>query len=309
MSTKHVIAIVGATASGKTDVGERVARELGGEVVCADSRQVFHQLDIGTGKPSVDERASLGHHLFDALSLGETASAGWYAGAVQAVCTSIWERGCTPVLVGGSGLYLRAAREGLAATPPPDPAVRARLMEEMELQGSEAMHTRLRSHDPETAARLQPRDRQRIVRALEVFEGTQRPLSWWHRQEHATPTGDDWHVFELCRDPEEIRIRIAERTTWMFRNGLVDEARELLVSEHTAALRRLRAIGYDEAIAWIEGQTTRDAAETTTNHRTAQLAKRQRTWFRHQMQCSIIEEVEPGRAAQAIVATYAAAIG
>jgi tRNA dimethylallyltransferase len=278
----HAVALVGATATGKSALGEALARALDAEVVCCDSRQVFAELELGTGKPSPAERAAWPHHLFDALRLGEHASAGWFARAAGEACAAVRQRGRLPLLVGGSGLYLRALREGLAPTPPHDPDLRRRLRAELDQLGPEALHARLAAIDPRTAGRLSPRDRQRIGRALEVHELTGQPLSWWHERTPAAPADAPWAVLEIVVDPAELRQRIARRTTWMFSHGLVEEARALVDSGAREVLRALRAIGYDEAMDVIDRRLDRAAAEARVNLRTARLAKRQRTWFRHQ---------------------------
>ena len=277
-----VVSVVGATATGKTAVAERLAEALGAELVCADSRQVYRDLEVGTGKPTRAERAARPHHLFDALSLGQRASAGWYARAAAEARDAIRARGRVPLLVGGSGLYLKAAEHGLSGEPPHDPERRARLRAELEAHGPQALHDRLRAVDPATAARLAPGDRQRVTRALEVAEASGRPLSWWHAQPSAPPA-ERWIHLELVVDAAALRQRIARRTTWMFDHGLVEETRALVEAGHEAALRALRAVGYDEALDLLAGTVTRAAAEARTAQRTHQLAKRQRTWFRHQM--------------------------
>lgn len=276
-----IVAIVGETATGKTDVGEAVAAALGGEVVCADSRQVFAELDIGTGKPDAGSRAARPHHLFDALHLGTAASAGTYLRAAREVCAGIHARGRVPVLVGGSGLYLEAARRGIAAAPPADPARRRVLLAEAAREGSAALHRRLAAGDPETAARVAPGDAQRIIRALEVLQSSGRPLSWWHARPHAPGIEGRWLSFRIGCPTPALRARIERRTEWMFAAGLIEETRALLAGEHADALRALRAIGYDEAAALLEGRLDRGAAEARTTLRTIQFAKRQRTWFRH----------------------------
>lgn len=282
MTRPQAIALVGATASGKSALGARLARALDAEIVCCDSRQVFADLEIGTGKPDPAERAAWPHHLFEALRLGQHASAGWFAREAAAACEGVRARGRLPLLVGGSGLYLRALRHGLAPTPPRDPEVRRRLGEEMEALGPEALHARLAAVDPGTAGRIGVRDRQRIARALEVHALTGRPLSWWHERTPDPAAAAPWAVLEIVVEPGELRGRIARRTSWMFANGLVEETRALIETGRGEALRALRAIGYDEAIDLIEGRLDRAGAETRVNLRTAQLAKRQRTWFRHQ---------------------------
>jgi len=293
MGTRRLVAVVGVTAAGKTELGERLAEALGGEVVCADSRQVFRDLELGTGKPTVDERARRPHHLFDALALDERASAGWYARVAHDVCEAIRARGRSPILVGGSGLYLRAAMQGLASEPPADPEIRRRLRAELETDGPEALHQRLEAGDPLTAARLAPRDRQRIVRALEVLETSGRPLSWWHAGQEGPRDVSDWRVLEVAVEPAELRLRIATRSRWMFANGLVEETRSLVARGLGPALRALRAIGYDEALDHLEGALSREAAIAQTTLRTAQLAKRQRTWFRHQVEATELRAADP----------------
>ncbi len=288
MSARPVVAIVGATATGKTEVGEEVARELGGEVVCADSRQVFRELEIGTGKPDRARRAARPHHLFEALALEEKPSAGWYAKAARETCAAIHARGSVPVLVGGSGLYLHAARVGLSAAPPEAPGVRARLRAEAVAVGGAELHRRLATVDPESAARLDPNDAKRITRALEVWESSGQPLSWWHSQPAAPAVEGTWQVVELTLEPRELVNRISERTRGMFQSGLIEETRALIESGRGPALRPLHAIGYDEAWDLIEGRLDRKAAEARTDLRTAQLAKRQRTWFRHQVSAELV---------------------
>jgi tRNA dimethylallyltransferase len=284
-SDRAVVAVIGATATGKTAVAETLAERTGGEIVCADSRQVFRELEIGTGKPTPAERAARPHHLFEAWTLEREArpSAGWFAAAARDAIAGIHARGRLPIVVGGSGLYLRAAMSGLAAMPPADPAARERLDAEIEREGIAALHHRLERLDPETAARLKPRDRQRIVRALEVLESTGRPLTWWHAQQEGPRVEGQWALFELVIRPEALGRRIESRTRSMFEGGLIEETRKLIGRGLGPSLARLRAVGYDEAAALIEGALTRDAAESLTRRRTVQLAKRQRTWFRHQI--------------------------
>ncbi len=304
MSAPAIVAIVGATATGKTEVGEAVAERLGGEIVCADSRQVYAELEIGTGKPGRPARVERPHHLFDALSLGMPASAGWYARAAAAACAAIFARGATPILVGGSGLYLRALQTGLSGQPPQAPEIRARLLDEAETLGHDALHRRLAEHDPETAARVAPRDVQRVTRALEVLEASGKPLSWWHRAPVQSPLDAVWHVFEIQVEAEELGRRIAARTRAMFAGGLVDEVRTTLGAGKEGELRALAAVGYDEALDLISGASTLAEAEERTNRRTRQLAKRQRTWFRHQIQAERVDGAvrAPRAASDAILA-------
>ena len=283
MGRPPVLAVVGATATGKTQLAEVLAETVAGEVVCADSRQVFRELEIGTGKPPPALRQARPHHLFEALSLGERASAGWYARACLAVREEVRAKSRLPILVGGSGLYLRAAQRGLSGEPPHDAGLRRRLQDEIEALGPEELHRRLAVVDPIVAARIGNRDRQRIARALEVFEASGRPLSWWHATARPQQPGEQWQVVELCATAQDLDQRIATRTRWMFEAGLVEETRALLAAQKSEPLQALHAVGYDEALGLIEGRWDRGEAERRTNLRTRQLAKRQRTWFRHQV--------------------------
>ena len=282
MKARPVIALVGTTASGKTDLAEALAARLGAEVICADSRQVFAELEIGTGKPASQARATLPHHLFDALHLGERASAGWYARVAGRVLSDVGARGRMPLLVGGSGLYLKSLGEGLSPAPPHDPELRERLRAEYASGGPEALHARLAKVDPPTAARLAPRDRQRVTRALEVYESSGQPLSWWHSRP-GTGAAGEWIVLELKIPATVLRERIARRTRAMLAGGLVEETRALLAAGHGLTLHALRAIGYDESMELLAGRCDAAEAERRISLRTVQLAKRQRTWFRHQI--------------------------
>ena len=279
-----VIAIVGATATGKTALAEAVAEALDGELVCADSRQVYRELETGTGKPTPEQRARRPHHLFEALELDRRASAGAWVRAAAETCGAIRERGRTPVLVGGSGLYLRALQHGIASEPPHDAALRARLADEVRSVGVAAMHQRLQQVDPVIAARVAATDTQRVTRALEVWMASGHPLSWWQRERPGGALPAEWRTVELTHEPVRLAERIAARTHDMFEHGLIEETHALLDRGRGEALQALRAVGYDEALELLRGTIDRGEAEARTNRRTRQLAKRQRTWFRHQME-------------------------
>jgi len=278
---RRLAAIVGATATGKTALGEELALRLGGEVVCADGRQVFRELEIGTGKPTPAERSARPHHLFDWLTLAERPTAGRWARAAATVCEDCFRRGVTPVLVGGSGLYLAALHEGLHPEPPRDPELRARLEAECAAAGAPQMHARLRAVDPAAAAALAPRDGQRVLRALEIVTASGHTLSWWRERPRQRPLEAEWHAWEVTCDAGQLVERIEQRTREMWQAGLLAETRALVAAGHEANLRRLAAIGYDEALAVLAGARTQSQAEATMSLRTRQLAKRQRTWFRH----------------------------
>jgi tRNA dimethylallyltransferase len=264
-------------------VGEAVAARLGGAVVCADARQVYRELERGTGKPTPAERAARPHHLFDLWSLGERASAGGWARAAAETCERLFTLGVPPVLVGGSGLYLAALERGLHPEPPRDEALRVAFGEEWEALGATALHARLAALDPEAAAALRPRDRQRVLRALEIVTLSGRTLGWWRERPPAPPLEAEWRTFELTVPPARLDERIAERARAMWAAGLPDEVRGLVEAGAGGALRELSAIGYDESLAVLEGALGEAEALARMTLRTRQLAKRQRTWFRHQM--------------------------
>ncbi len=294
---RRIVAIVGATATGKTALGETLAGRLGGAVVCADARQVFRELELATGKPTPAERAARPHHLFDLWELGERASAGGWARAAAATCARLLDQGVPPVLVGGSGLYLAALRRGLHPEPPRDPALREALARECEALGAEAMHARLAALDPAAAAALRVRDRQRVVRALEIVTAGGHTLDWWRARPPEPPLSAEWRTVELTAPPARLAARIEVRARAMWDSGLLDEVRGLVRAGKSEALRALRAIGYDEALAVLEGTLDPEAAVARMALRTRQLAKRQRTWFRHQLPAEAVvfepEDAEP----------------
>lgn len=293
MSDAPIFALVGATATGKTDLAEALADRLDAEIVCLDSRQVFRELDAGTGKPDAAARAARPHHLFDALSIDERPSAGWYAREAARVIGDVRARGRRPLLVGGAGLYLRALREGLAEEPVLDPAARDALRREHAAMPLEDLHARLAARDPAAAAKLRPRDRQRISRALEVIEATGGTLAEWQARGATPAVTGEWRVVEVRIAAAALARRIEARTRWMFEHGLLEETRALLAAGREESLRRLCAVGYDEALALLAGTMTRPDAERRTNERTRQLAKRQRTWFRHQVKAVVVQGEDP----------------
>jgi len=282
VAERALVAIVGATATGKTALGEALAARLGGEVVCADARQVFRELEVGTGKPAPAERAARSHHLFDWLTLDDRPTAGAWARAASAACEACFARGARPVLVGGSGLYVAALQKGLHPEPPRDAALRARLEREWDADGAERVHARLAALDPASAAALRVRDRQRVLRALEVVTAGGHPLAWWRTDARHAPVAATWRTFEVTCATPELNRRITARCRAMWSRGLLDETRAIEAAGKGPQLRRLAAIGYDEALDFLDGTLDQDAALARMDARTRQLAKRQRTWFRHQ---------------------------
>jgi tRNA dimethylallyltransferase len=266
----------------KSALGVRLALEVGAEIVSCDSLQVYRGLDIGSAKPSVAERAGVPHHLLDVADPGEDFSAARYAALARAALADIAARGRPALVVGGAGLYLRALLSGLFEGPGRDEMLRARLERWADRFGDERLHARLARVDPESALRLAPRDRLRVVRALEVFRATRRPLHEHFRAQSAALRG--YRVLVLVLDPprEELRARVEARTAQMLAHGLVDEVRSLLARGLSPAARPLQAIGYRQALHVLAGRLDAAQARRDIVQATLRYAKRQRTWFRHQ---------------------------
>ena len=275
----RAVYLTGPTAAGKTAVGAALARRLGAEVVALDSMTLYRGMDIGTAKPTLAERQEVPHHLIDVLDPWESASVAQYRGWARAKAEEIEAKGRRVLFVGGTALYLKALLRGLFEGPGADPDRRRALEDEAEKNGEAALHARLAALDPATAARLHPHDRRRVVRALEVFEATGRPLSAW-QTEHARRADPAVPVFALERPRAELVDRINRRVLQMFADGLVEEVRRLQAGPQPIGPTAAQGVGYREVLDHLEGRL--DEAETIerVQARTRQFAKRQMTWFR-----------------------------
>jgi tRNA dimethylallyltransferase len=275
------IVIGGPTASGKSALALALAERLGGELVCADSRQVYAGMAIAAAGPTDEERRRAPHHLYGEVDPAATMTAGAWASRADALIAAIGARGRVPLLVGGTGLYLRAWRVGLEE--PGDGAVRARLEDEADRHGIDALHARLGRVDAKAAAAIAPTDRMRIVRALEIFEVSGRPrgaVDLSARPPRPIAAQARWLLVDAPLEVLEPRIRA--RAEQMFAAGIVDEARALrerLAGVETAA-RLLETLGVKEALAVADGALGLEEAITRTSLRTRQYARRQRTWFK-----------------------------
>ncbi len=285
-SPPPLVVIVGPTAAGKSSLAVAVAQEHGGEIVSCDSLQVFRGLDIGSAKAGAAERSAVPHHMLDVAAADSAYSAADYARAARAALANISERARLPVVVGGTGLYLRALLDGLFDGPSRDEQLRARLDRIAARFGNVRLHRLLAGVDPKAAARIEPNDRVRIVRACEVFLTTGRPLSAEQGRGAAPLTGFRVGIFGLDPGREALAPAITARTRAMLAAGLVEEARTLRASGYSRELRPLRAIGYAEAFAMLDGTLAEADAERVIVTRTLRYAKRQRTWFRHQVAAS-----------------------
>lgn len=273
-----MIVITGPTASGKTALGLSLARMLDGELVGADSIQVYRGMDIGSSKPSLNELAGIAHHLIDVCDPDQPMDAVSFAARADDAIADIRARGKLPIVVGGSGLWLRALLRGLVQLPPVDEELRARLTQEADEVGTSVLHARLAERDPIAAAAIHPNDRVRVVRALEVFEQTGQPLGAM-RAEHALGAPRH-HALRIVIDPgsDALTPRIVARTRQMLDAGLADETRALL-TRFGRPLRALSAVGYREMVAHLEDGVPIDETERQIIRATRIYARRQRTWI------------------------------
>ena len=282
-TTRPIVAVVGPTASGKSELGIALALRLGGEVVNCDSVQVYREIEIATAKVPPGERRGVPHHLIDFVPPARAYTAADWARDALAVIEQIEARGRTALLVGGSGLYLRALREPFFEAPPTDQGLRRRLLRLRERHGPEHLHGLLRRLDPERAARLQPRDWARVQRALELRLQTGEKLSSRLAARPAPPEqAARLRIFVLNPPREELYRRIDLRAEAHFRAGLVEEVRGLLVRGVPAKTSALGAHGYRRAVEYLFGARTLESAIEQTKLDVRHYAKRQVTWFRRE---------------------------
>lgn len=264
---------------GKTALGVALARKLDAEVVALDSMTLYRRMDIGTAKPSVEERGGVPHHLIDVLEPSESSNVADYRRWAGDVLDQIEARGRRALFVGGTALYLKALIRGLFEGPKGDPELRAVLEREAERDGPLAVHDRLRAIDPESANRLHPNDLRRVIRALEVVETSGRNLSAY-QVEHEHPAPSNVAVFALERPRDVVRERIDRRVEQMFAQGLVEEVRGLIAEVPPIGPVAAQGVGYKEVIDLLDGRVDQATAIERTRARTRQFAKRQATWFR-----------------------------
>jgi tRNA dimethylallyltransferase len=278
--TRPIPVIIGPTAVGKTDISLVIARDLRAEIVGADSRQVYRYLDIGTAKPDAAQRTAIPHHLIDVINPDEALNAARFAQMAWSCIGDIEARHKQPLIVGGSGLYIRALTDGLFAGPGANPRLRAALEAEAQSQGFQVLHDRLAAVDPTAAHRIHPHDHVRIIRALEIYALTGTPISQWQGQwQHPSPRRS-FILIGLRREREDLRRRIAVRSEAMLHIGLVDEVRTLLAKGYPPTLPTLQSVGYGEIVAYLEGKWDLARARELMQRHTWRLAKRQMTWFR-----------------------------
>ncbi len=279
MALPKVAVIVGPTAVGKTAVALELAEALRGEIVNADSMQVYRGLGIGTAKPTPAERARVRHHLVDVADPDEPYDAARYSAAGRAAIARLHQAGVPPLVAGGTGLYIKALLAGLFQPDQGVRKVRPRLARELTSQGLPALWARLHALDPATAERLAPGDTYRIVRALEVVEATGRPLSEWHAAHNFQDRPYETVKLGLDLPREELYLRIEARVEAMLAQGWLEEVRRLL-QRYPPEIKPLQALGYRHLVAHLAGSLSLDEASALTKIDTRRYAKRQLTWFR-----------------------------
>jgi tRNA dimethylallyltransferase len=292
---KPLVVILGPTAVGKSRIAVEVAKHLGSEILAADSRQVYRGMDVGTDKPPLTAREGIAHHLIDLVDPDEPFNAGLFRRHASAVIDGFYRRRMLPLLVGGTGLYLRTLLQGLCEAPPSDPLVRARLRDEAREQGHEQVYARLVLVDPHTAAKLHPHDTSKILRALEVYDQSGFPLSSFQAKHGFGERPFSALVIGLNRARDHLYRRIEERIDWQLDHGLVDETKMLLERGYGRECPAMKGLGYRQVAGYLAGDCNWDEMVRQFKRDTRRFAKRQMTWFRREPELTwlMIEESEP----------------
>ncbi|CAN2240059.1 tRNA (adenosine(37)-N6)-dimethylallyltransferase MiaA [Candidatus Planktophila dulcis] len=286
-----VIVICGATATGKSDIAIEIAQELGAEIINADSMQLYRGMDIGTAKLTVEERKGIPHHLLDVLDVSEDSTVAWYQEQARAAITEIHGRGKDVVIVGGTGLYIKAILDDLNF-PDTDPEVRAKLEAELAEFGAAALFTRLEELDPAAALAIDRANTRRVIRALEVIEITGMPFTANLPREDSSRYPDALQ-FGLVMDREHLRERIDQRVDRMWDAGFVDEVDRLISQGIGNGSTAQRALGYAQIIAMRSGTMTEEEAKEDTKRASRQYARRQETWFSRDARIQWVAQHQP----------------
>lgn len=280
-SQASVILLMGPTASGKSQLAVTLAQQLDAEIISVDSALVYRGMDIGTAKPTLEERGGVVHHLIDILDPCESYSTGQFRSQALALIDDIQRRGKRPLLVGGTMLYFSALTQGLAELPEANAEIRARLDQELLVDGKESLHQRLSIIDPESAARIHVNDPQRVQRALEVYEISGQPLSNFFQQQEAQPQHRYRKLIVAPADRRTLHDKIAKRFDLMLAQGFLDEVKALLArGDLHVGLPSIRCVGYRQAWSYLNGEYDHEIMREKAIIATRQLAKRQFTWLR-----------------------------
>lgn len=294
LTVNKVLVLAGPTASGKTELALCLARSWGGEIVSADSRQIYRGMDIGTAKPSTEEQAGVRHHFIDICEPDQDYSAGTYGREARACIARLQAAGRPPIVAGGSGFYIRALLDGLPAPHASDPQVKAWWRQQIVELGAEAIHARLAQVDPASAARLHPNDTQRIVRALEVYQLSGQPLSAY-KPGSEKPADFTPVIIGLAWPREMLYERIDRRVDVMIGQGLIEEVERLRDKGYGLHLNALRTVGYQEVFAHLQGELSREEMIALIKQHSRQYAKRQMTWFRRDARVQWMNVEEMGK--------------
>ncbi|MBV8895220.1 MAG: tRNA (adenosine(37)-N6)-dimethylallyltransferase MiaA [Acidobacteriaceae bacterium] len=278
MSTP-ILVVLGPTGSGKSELGLCLASRFGGEIVNCDSIQVYKGLDIGSAKTPVQQRRGIPHHLLDVIGPGEELSAGSYSRRARDVISDIARRGRLPIVIGGTGFYLRALLDGLSPAPERDARLRRRL-QQMAGRRTGVLHRVLRRYDPTAATRIHTNDTPKLIRAIEITLLSGEPAT--QAQAAARDAFGGIRVLKLGLRPERalLHSRLNARTVWLFKNGLIEEAKRLLETGYGSDSKPMQSLGYKQAVQYLAGQLSLERAMTECQAETRQYAKRQITWFR-----------------------------
>ncbi len=275
----RILIVVGPTASGKSILGVRLAQILDGEIISADSRQIYSDLSIGTAKPSLNDRGGIPHHLMDCYPLEKHCTAGQFSIESERIIEDIISRNHVPVIVGGSGLYVQALVDGIFEGPEAPNELRQRLYERLQREGGEVLLEELRSVDPVIAQTMNPKTTHRIIRALEVYEYTGVPLSKHHILQNRESRYDPFFA-GLAWDRRQLYERINTRVDSMIEHGLIDEVRQLDRRGYNESFHALQTVGYQEVFAFLRGEYSEAEMLRLLKRNTRRYAKRQLTWFR-----------------------------
>lgn len=280
---KNIVIIAGPTASGKTKIGIELAKKIDGEIVSADSMQIYKYMDIGSAKPTREEMQGVPHHMIDVVDPKEEFSVALYRQMAVDCIDNIIKRGKVPIIVGGTGLYINSLTYPLDFTETAkDEEYRFYLQNLAEEKGSHFIHEMLKDVDPESYNRLHPNDLKRIIRALEVYKNTGRPISEFQRQSKKREIDFNLAYFGLTMDRTKLYERINQRVDEMFEKGLIDEVKKLKEMGYTKDMTSMQGIGYKEVFDYLDGYLTLEEVKDIIKQNTRRYAKRQLTWFRRE---------------------------
>lgn len=291
----QILVVAGPTASGKTGLAVRLAKQFDGEVISADSMQIYQHMDIASAKPTQEEMQGIPHHLIDFVSPFEPFSVADYVKLAREKISEIAGRGKLPIVAGGTGLYISSLVDNIEFTEQePDPSVRNRLRKQAEEEGIGALYERLLDIDPEAAEKIHPNNTKRVVRALELYETTGLTLTEQNTRSRQTPPPFSAFMIALCPERERLYERIGLRVDIMAKEGLFSEAEKLKEMGLTREMQSMQGIGYKEAFDYLSGLTTKEACLEEIKKATRHYAKRQLTWFRRDKRYHWVNPEEEG---------------